>query len=30
MIQVEKVTDDLLREIKELNKDFYGNAVLEW
>ena len=30
MIKIEQITDGLLEEIKALNKDFYGNAVLEW
>ena len=30
MLQQETVTDKLLQEIKELNKDFYGNIILEW
>lgn len=30
MIYSEVITGSLLTEIKELNKEFYGNAVLEW
>ena len=30
MVQLETITDKLIKEIKELNKEFYGNAVLEW